>query len=528
MTCCFDSIQNSKSLFPSLAGRKQQETTKKLIRIIPIIFLLGGVLAITLGSLTPFSQALRISAFITGASLIGLSFLTFIRQVKFQENPSSQITRLPQAAEEPEISIPLTRPTQEGLSRQKYSTTFSTVLINVIQSDLRWNPAFHLNELSEKIENHLSNSPFSSQIHVVFLNEEGHFLQGRDDGGMSRQYFESLFTGITCLLPGTDFPVSFQFNESCSLYYPVIFDEKDEGALNTCQKIGKLFMHLYQNHIIGNHFDPALFCAAFCLQSHELNTLFSDLSKQTLIKLCKAFLEGQPWENPYLSQICALLEKSVWNEEEIREATTILKDTYLALPAEFENQSPSEIAHDIEGIETLKEALLLEVLTEFSPKLRAIHAVAQGMKQGCGRNDQDATWDRFISDTDYQSFSRGLQGEVDRNSILQSIVYHGLNCEIRKKTNWLKSWLKDEATEQEIKLFLQFATGSTGLPQKAKIHICKQRNTISPTPISHTCGLILEFSPVKAGRSDTPNDHTQPEFIACLKAVMNDPSFSIR
>jgi hypothetical protein len=155
-------------------------------------------------------------------------------------------------------------------------------------------------------------------------------------------------------------------------------------------------------------------------------------------------------------------------------------------------------------------------------QLAPIHAIAQGMYSICDISEPDRyeCWNT----SNYKNFDTKVQGSLDRNVISQKIVnkvsrYQPYYAEVNKKIGWLKRWIVNEATDEELRNFLKFATGSSSLPTGPRIKIREQLFSYLPCPRAHTCFHQIDISPEPCSYANAFNDHNYENFIDCLKKL---------
>lgn len=74
-------------------------------------------------------------------------------------------------------------------------------------------------------------------------------------------------------------------------------------------------------------------------------------------------------------------------------------------------------------------------------------------------------------------------------------------------------------TDQEIRAFLKFVTGSSSLPKDKDITVESQaEGDALPVPKTHTCSFVIELAPVPSKYGEF-NDHTPEGFIKSLREL---------
>ena len=426
------------------------------------------------------------------------------------------------------------------------------LLAMMIRRGLKKIPDFHLTELSKTLKIFMDNTKIEDpKIKVVFLNDDLSLDQGVDEGGLTRDYFDDLMEGFI-----QSEPLLFQKVLPSSLVMPRL-KSSDFFKEYKYKQLGRLIMYCYHSqpiagshwnkaYTLGFHFDYALFKAVLCLTAKEIDTSFEALSDETNLKMGKALLDARidagddmqsfvklfNWISHFRNINCSdgPLQKS-----ELEEPATHLMHG-CQLPKEWTVNNEGE-EPDMDKIYANRALFLfyLEDLFfnskglhgEIGRQIRAIHAIADGMKSFLKIKFTffaDEYWNETLSKTDYLDFSDKVQGCVDRKEIASKIELDGSvvlagngAIAIQEKVDWLKEWIVEEATSNDLRNLLKFLTGSTSMPKDAKITVISQVGTFYPVPIAHTCGLHMEISPVKSNYGKDYNDHDKANFIKSLK-----------
>jgi len=326
----------------------------------------------------------------------------------------------------------------------------------------------------------------------------------------------------------------------------------------------------------GRHFDDALFKAASALDSREIDTPFEELSLGTKLKMCKALTEAQTaapqFERQNYLRMIELLAKankgitadretqfdvSKLTEQELEEACQIAY--YGGTPPEGlfpEDLLTADLEPDMANIKSspenkLKVLKALEAtlfksksttFKQFATQLAPIHAIAKGMKAHCSpgpltgiepsseaekqrlrKERTDEKWEAEFHGKDSVAISTKIQGSISREDIVRQIkvnVQGPAKAEIERKTGWLKEWiLSKDTTDQEIRAFLKFVTGSSSLPKDKDITIESQaEGDALPVPKTHTCSFVIELAPVPSKYGEF-NDHTSEGLIKSLREL---------
>lgn len=444
-----------------------------------------------------------------------------------------------------------------------------SIQVQLVRRGLKDIPEFHLQSISNSLLIGMLQVK-DPKIKVSFLNDDMTFAEGTDAGGLSRDYMDDLFDGIT-----KSNQLSFKTLKSSSLALPQTKNPYKEGeslpVLNVEEQevytnIGKLVMYCYHSekvpghwentYFLGRHFDDALFKAALSLTAKEIDTPFEKLSLETKLKIGKALLESQietgidlKFHHQHLSW---LSRYDSLNDTELMEASQAV--VYAGYAPDELTEKGEGLVPDIEKIkqdkDSFKKYLIDLVFTpdynygQLGSQIAPIHAIAQGMKSFC-HPDSDVLndnnhWDVKIKNEKYVDFSTKVQGYIDRKEIASQIVMDrsrigGFQAvsEIRKKVDWLKEWLIDEkkgASDEEVRLLLKFITGCSSFPRGKQITVISQvAKPYIPIPLAHTCSFEIELSPVKSFYGLDFKDDSKENFIKSIKemALANPSAYSM-
>jgi hypothetical protein len=420
------------------------------------------------------------------------------------------------------------------------------IQVMALKRGLREIPEYHLKQFAECIEKAVQSSQ-DPKITVTFLKDDLSKEVGIDAGGLTRDYIDDLMRGITerAQLPfNTDLflPKATAQEKPTD---PLIINAREKEIY---RELGIVFMYCYhseksegiwdRSYSTGRHFDDALFKVAFSLTSKEIDQPFEKLSFERQFELCKALVGAYDKQTSSLQSYNKMLE---W----------IGKDNILGEQDEIKVYIEHVLPENaVLTNEVMKEALKKVFVEGFTGELAAIHAIAGGMKQvyhpgSVQQLQKNSTeWDRTAK-THSEKFvevSNKVQGSINRDDIAKSIEIRSnlaANQEIFKKTTWLKEWItgknaqgqkvSPQASEEELKNFLKFVTGSTSLPKDKKITVGKQHDELYPVPKAHTCSFEMELSPQPATYGNDFNDHTKENFIKSLVglALVNPSAYQV-
>lgn len=143
-------------------------------------------------------------------------------------------------------------------------------------------------------------------------------------------------------------------------------------------------------------------------------------------------------------------------------------------------------------IEDLRAAILTQpnLVKDFNGSslgsmLGPVYQIADGMQK------MAPNWDEIR--TDHVSFSDKVQGSIDREKIVSSFQFKSRDPIVKEKGEWLKDWIKNEASDDELKAFLKFTTGIASLPEGSKLVINQQAQG-QPFLTACTCEIGIMLS----------------------------------
>jgi len=376
------------------------------------------------------------------------------------------------------------------------------IVLQVVKSEIKQLPVEHLDTLTPAIMGHAATHS-APGLRVTFLGQPG-----VDDGGLSKDYLDDLFQGlIQCER------LCFQTVESSSLAVPLAQPESVDMK-NVYQQMGMVIMWCTPTMHIGSHLDPSVFFVAFNLTAEEIDNSFEVLSFERRLELYRHLLTAQ--NDHTHDELFTLLENTSWKEEEIQAAATRACYTN-CLPVDLmlsDVPNMPIIRESVDNQNRVREGLIEFAQVFLNPQLRGIHALAGGMHSICILRDSEM-WVEY----DPLEFSARLQGSLDKNKIADRIRYGGDNDEILTKMGWLKEWIREDASDLEVRQVVKYITGSTGLGETEYIQVISQdRSSAVPFPKAHSCDNQLELAPVPSSY-ETENDYSKVNFIKCFKLV---------
>ncbi len=505
--CCRDN--NGVELMISKAGR--------------ITAIVLGIIAVSAGAcifagVPLISQAGTLTAWIATPTG-GLLILTALAircianpRTTFRENGNTN----PSFSGEPAYAN-LPRQTTDEI-RRGYERTSNTVQICVFKPSIAQNPVAHLNALTSLLD------ASCRRIIVRFLQRQGSdYIQGNgsDAGGLSRDYLDDLMRNLA--------RNEEHFTDSTSgLRIPKGVDHE---SLSTFRQIGKVMMFCYQirdDLIIGRHFDPAVFAAMLQFSADELDIPFCSFDSATKFRLYRCFLEAQEESGGRNAQLelLDLVSEDSWDENSLANAFGLARDVHICLPEEWEELELEDLTlTQVKEVHAKLVGVLAEVL---DPALSSIQAMAQGMRDLCTIGSEESLnlyWNRnFFHNMDFNTFEASVQGSINRTELVENISYDDYVTVINRKVKWLKEWIQNEATDEELRLFLKLLSGGSALPNNKHIGVYRQYENFTPYPVFHTCSFSMDLAPGYVVQRDDSGavilrDDTKEDFIAALKVM---------
>ncbi len=383
------------------------------------------------------------------------------------------------------------------------------IRIRVIRRGLCEIAEYHLDQLGRALQ--VGNR--APSLHVQFLTNSLDRDEGIDAGGPRRDYFDDLMRSL--LLNKGE--LRFVTPPQTALCMPVTTDPYQNHRVPDItaierplfQKLGAAMMLSYQSEgalLVGRRFHDWLFRAAFSLTAAEVDTPFANLAPQTLLKMSKEILlAGQA-----SVRVVDLLENAHLNEDQWAEAAEIAKMAD-GWPDDFEF-APGNARHEQLVLDGLRTVLFSEVGRYLAP----IHAIAKGI------TDTRRRWGIMNERIRWDTFSDRIQGRIDGAAIANSLrINEGENITplIRQKVQWIQEWLRDPATSQDdIREFVKFATGSSSLGLGAHIRVSCQMGQSIPAAVGHSCFSTIDLSPQHCAYGRY-NDNTKENFIRALREL---------
>lgn len=479
------------------------------------------------------------------------------------------------------------------------------VEISAVKRGVEKNPAAHLTKLSDALKKAVETKTHP-RLNVALLRiaKDSDILtpddvtrgdgltrgKGLDNGGISRDYLNSLFTSLI-----EDSIVLFKAQTPSKLVMPVAIQEgvssnnpndlfpgltpSEQGVLS---EMGRVMMFCYNSkpntidiknnaYAIGQHFDDLLFEVALTLNAAAVDRNFADVDVYVKVEMAKRifekFLRSDPKNDVSTPSAIRALQEKIRNKLALFDLFQWnggpLNGYDLSALAEFAGEDfldeddgfsldMGKINTDPEQfVNAVRKGLLNAKLgtTTVAELIAPIHAIAQGMKSICASNGQglgvNEVWNNTLRLAGIRNINNKIQGSLDRNAIVASFdvktqvlgddgfpvnIPNSEIQELNKKVEWLKNWITNLSTEDAaIRKFLVYTTGSNSLPNGQRITIDRQaQEPYEPIPSGITCSCTLLVSPKPSGFKEGLNDWTEAAFIKMLyEQILNDKSFDI-
>lgn len=342
--------------------------------------------------------------------------------------------------------------------------------------------------------------------------------------------------------------------------------------------------------MIGNIFEKALYEAIFSLAGAEVDAGFDQLSEATLLKMAHAIFRARntptevinllgcmlPQDQRYvlpaaelaLEQVQYLLggmsvdRQGIWREahewarisngwipianfdprntahrQQVRNGLVRLQDPMTPdrwaqahLHAQgsdgwenipnFDHTNPE---HQLQVQNGLRKLLWAQLGESLDP----IHAMAQGMVLAKRR------WDVDLSQETPTQFCDKIQGTIDREAVANSLQILDRVSEqertppFNNQFEWLKDWVLNEASSDQVTALVRFATGGSTLPIGGRIFVEAQRNFFTPMPKGHTCFNQIDLTTTVCNLGGYSNA-TKGEFLAGLQYALSQTEHTAR
>jgi hypothetical protein len=405
-------------------------------------------------------------------------------------------------------------------------TPHGRVNVETVALGIKEIPLYHLEKLSEMIfrARQSMDTPFLS---VKFLEADLAQSLGIDIGGLSRTFLNDLFEAVT---KNQQYLIFDDINGLCQPVtragaggeIPKLEKEEKERYM----EIGRIMMYCYkskkdpggffdQTCLTGEHFHPSLFQAALAMQTDDIYEGHANTDRWVSNPLTIIDLLAKQQDAPAFERECLAYLKIVDPSQD--EATVIalkLAERGALTEALWQDDDHDELDLGKITPELVKQAAQNFLFRQFGRQLEPIRAIACGMKQAICQNpgEKDAAW-RDLQTTHSAKpaeFGIKIQGIFTRQTLADCFEYIGHDPVVNQKIEWLKAWILDQprdghpgTSDDELRGFLKFATGSTslGVNKKIKVQLGFEHQWILK---AHTCTPAIDISfTYKSGKDDS-------------------------
>lgn len=420
------------------------------------------------------------------------------------------------------------------------TSSYSNLSNKIVQSTLKEFPIWHLNQLAaSSLRSELNaDSRFNpAAITTDFYDDRLKKQMGVDSRGLTRAYVGTLVESFqnqdslfaTCK-DGFKCP---RIERTPSRDDPVLNCTKNEEEVY--YNLGMLLRSTYnsdkQSFATGVYFSDILFKTALLLPPSQLQKPFSQLTRLNHIKIAMFLIDALPWDPESTEQanvhmalrLCLkiALDRNLDLEDQ-KAALKALSTAALVgvndegmqkyLDENLLNANMEAIKADREGfIDQLYQSIFSSktFITQLNGAslgevLAPIHSITRGMAV----NDQEK-WE-VIKKKGAAEFSLRVQGEINKQTIHDALKHEATDRE--NELEWLKEWILNDATNDDIKNFLRFISGSTGLPKEVEIEV---QGCYGKHPIANTCYI----------RINLPSNASKEEFVANLREAIQVSDF---
>lgn len=385
---------------------------------------------------------------------------------------------------------------------------------------------------------------------VTFWKNDLERQSGSDGGGLGREYFDLLISGLKRrlgmgsvhgqqLLPQTKEDIKV---DSKSLFASLTDDE-----VHNFYRLGQVMAKGHKKVMMGYQFSQAIFePILYFAQQDDLPEDFEGLFLADRLRACKLFLSALKEEHKvHVNELIRYVDMALklqtagddWFDKDykseknpsltVTDVANALVDDEL-YPAEFKTEN--EYGDDVPNLNAIKqnrkefEELLLNFIMrkvegdwQLGRQLPVWHAIALGVKQvGVNLN------------LTAEALSRSIQGlQIDRQKIVDEMKYTNdaaYNAVTDQKVMWLKDWLLNTATDEEVADFLRFVSGAPSLGQDKYVKIAVTNGKL-PVPAAATCFETLTLGNEWSTDPNTRDDNEQA-FIAWVVYAMNQVGYS--
>lgn len=314
------------------------------------------------------------------------------------------------------------------------------------------------------------------------------------------------------------------------------FAELNPSEAERYENIGRLLMYTFlcnklykddQQWILGRRLPRAIFHAIFTLTPEDIEKNFSKLEDATLFRIYQHLIKNDPDAGANPKALVTLYEQ-LDDSTKLEEVRKALETTYGC--AGLFPQDTRELTTFLR-----KEILKRIRVTEEGSSLAVIHQMAQGMYDILKQLNRISIWDLRLRDDVPKMFDCGVQGTIDKETCIESIkvqladsMTQAQKNAIEAKAGWLKEWIANEATPEEVEQTLFFWTGCNGLRPNAEMETERPRlfirghreKVIKATFCSARIFLCVDYISPESGNPNSMPDNTKENFIKTFKKIV--------
>ena len=232
----------------------------------------------------------------------------------------------------------------------------------------------------------------------------------------------------------------------------------------------------------------------------------------------------QEQENHVYRRIVEILGKIRLSDEEMQFAMACAQAHYEQHHEEGAANTPRWVS-DLdcsprEHMDSIRVVLHELLLSKWGRELGPIQAVAKGMKNFAnGLRCRDGQW-QTLRGRNLQQVIQDIQGTFDREALANAIQASGWSRVLRQKRDWLRQWIRNDATVLELRQFIRYVSGTSALPAGRNITLTPGRH--QPFPSASSCFLNLQTSS-QFCTVDRFTDSTYEGFIETLRMAFEEP-----
>jgi len=332
----------------------------------------------------------------------------------------------------------------------------------------------------------------------IFDLVQGRFL-GDDAQGLSRTFITHLVKGVT--------RSSHFYSKDGKGAFPHHIGSLSVSDRAFYDQVGTLLAFCYQSggdYVTGHFFHDTFFTSlkAFTFEELHSRTLPS-LSNERKLELYQALIGKAPAYDK-LFEILGSSEVPSLNDE--------LLEAYVEgfLPDPIPKMEEVKKNWHTKWKKEVLRGFLADIEKKGGYNLEAVHAIGHSLMSRIS----------YVS-LCYHKLSDRIQGVVDPKVVARSINYNGYHAKVQEKVQWLRDWVKS-TTLENVKQFLEFASGTRGLPPGQLIRI-NENESESPLLKSATCFWTI-YMPY--GRVDEAGHHsTRDKFIQRVEESIKNSAY---